>query len=84
MRLLREIAAIQAHARNANVFATSRFIPDIIAEFKGKPCVEIRATDGDVRRYLENQMTDLPTCVRRNQSLQETIVAEVVKAADGM
>ena len=83
-KLLKEIATIQVGGMATNILATSRFIPEIIAEFAGQPSIEIRATNADVRRYLESQMVDLPLCVQKNQSLQDTIITEIIKAVDGM
>ena len=82
-RLLRETFSLQAHG-TLSVFATSRCVPEVMSEFEGKSSIEIRATSDDVRRYLEKHLIELPICVRRNVSLQETIVVEITKAVDGM
>ena len=82
-RLLKEIASLQDHA-NVSFFATSRFLPDILEEFKGQLTLEIRATDGDVKIYITGRMTELPAFVRRNNELQEKIVSEITAAVDGM
>ncbi|OBT84412.1 hypothetical protein VE02_07114 [Pseudogymnoascus sp. 03VT05] len=55
-----------------------------IEEFQGAPSLEIRASDGDVRRYLDGQSPRLPSFVRRNLDMQEQINAEIIKAVDGM
>lgn len=81
--LLKEIAKLQVQ-RNICFFATSRFVPNITAEFRGVVTLEIRATDEDVRLYLDDHMSELPACVARNQALQEMIQAEIVKSAAGM
>ena len=80
---LKEIAELQAQ-RNVCFFATSRFVPDITAEFKGVVTLEIWATDEDVRLYLDDHMSEMPACVTRNQALQELVQAEIVKSAAGM
>ena len=82
-RLLKEIASLQDHL-NVSFFATSRFLPEILEEFKDQLTLEIRATDGDVRTYITDRMTELPAFVRRNNMLQEEIVSEVTAAVDGM
>lgn len=83
-KLLEEIMNVDSHIQTTNLFATSRHIPEINAIFDGKVTREIRATEDDVRRYLENHMADLTLCVRRSQTLQDIIVMEIVKAVDGM
>jgi hypothetical protein len=46
--------------------------------------LEIRASEEDVRRYLEGYMSRLPGFVVRSPELQEEIKANIVKAIDGM
>ena len=82
-QFLAEIFKLQAKT-GASLFATSRFIPDIVEEFKGNPSLEIRADDGDVRRYLDGHMSQLRPFVSRKLDLQEEIKTEIVKAVDGM
>jgi Cdc6-like AAA superfamily ATPase len=82
-KFLSEIFNLQAKAR-ASVFATSRFVPEIVREFEGSISLEIRASDGDVQRYLDGRMSQLSLCVSRNVDLQETIKAEIIKAVNGM
>jgi hypothetical protein len=56
-RLLSEIFNLQAKA-GANLFATSRLIPDVAIEFEGKSTrLEIRAGDNDLQRYLDGHMS---------------------------
>ncbi|OBT99017.2 hypothetical protein VE01_02493 [Pseudogymnoascus verrucosus] len=82
-KFLSEILRLQTNT-GANLFVTSRFIPHIVEEFQGAPSLEIRASDGDVKRYLDGQSSRLPSFVRRNLDMQEKINAEIVKAVDGM
>jgi NACHT domain len=82
-KLLSEIFNIQAKT-GANFFATSRFIPEIIKDFKGSVSLEIRAHDEDVRRYLDGHMSLLPSFVLRSRDLQEEIKTEIIKVVDGM
>ena len=82
-RLLKEIASLQDQ-KKLNFISTSRFLPDVLEEFKGQLTLEIRATDGDVRTYITDRMTELPAFVRRNNLLQERIVSEITAAVDGM
>ena len=82
-KFLSDIFNLQAKTK-ANLFATSRLIPDITDEFRGSPSLEIRANDGDVRRYLDGHMSQLRSFVSRNPKLQDEIKTEIVKAVDGM
>lgn len=80
---LKDVIALQSQG-NIGVFVTSRFLPEITSVFQGRPSIEIRATEGDVKRYLENHMVELPKCIQRNEELQRAVVSEITKAVDGM
>lgn len=67
-----------------NIFATSRFVPDIISRFKDSISLEIRANPGDVVRYLGGQIEQLPSFVRESRQLQEEIKLGITEAVDGM
>ena len=67
-----------------NIFATSRFIPEVVKAFEGKASLEIRASKEDVQKYLDENLSQLPTWVQRSKSLQNEIKAEIGKAVDGM
>ena len=82
-KFLLEVFKLQ-NKTGTNIFATSRFIPEIMKEFEGSISLEIRARHEDVQRYLDAHMFELPLCVSRNRALQDTIKAEVIKAVDGM
>jgi Cdc6-like AAA superfamily ATPase len=82
-KLLSEIFSLQAK-HGANLFTTSRFIPEITEKFQSSISLEIRASIEDVRRYLDGCMSQLPEFVRCNHDLQEEIKVEIVKAVDGM
>jgi Cdc6-like AAA superfamily ATPase len=81
--LLSEIFNLQAKT-GASFFATSRFIPEIAKEFEGNISLEIRASDDDVQRYLDAEMSRLRPFASRNSTLREEIKSEIVKAVDGM
>lgn len=83
MRFLTEILNLQAKS-GLNIFATSRFIPDITEKFEGCASLEIRASDEDVRRYLDSHIFRLPGFVRHSQKLQDEIKTAIVGAVDGM
>jgi Cdc6-like AAA superfamily ATPase len=82
-RFLSEIFTLQTKAR-ANLFATSRYISNIEKEFERSTLLEIRASDEDVRRYLDSHVLQLPGFVTRSLELQEEIKAAIVEAVDGM
>lgn len=82
-RLLLELFSLQAKYR-VNLFATSRDLPDISGNFQGNISLEIRASEYDVRKYLDSHVLRLPSFIQRSQDLQEEIKTEIVKAVDGM
>jgi hypothetical protein len=82
-RFLSEIFRLQNQS-GANIFATSRFIPDVQKYFEGSIILEIRASSSDVQRYLDGEMSLLPEFVSENLALQEEIKSEIIKAVDGM
>jgi hypothetical protein len=82
-RFLTEIFSLQDKT-GANIFATSRFIPEIAEKLSGSTSLEIRACSQDVRRYLEGHMFRLPGFVIRSPKLQEEIKTEIAQSVDGM
>lgn len=83
-QLLTELLNIQSKTL-ANLFITSRFIPEIEKFWEEKSTkLEIRASDEDLRRYVNGHMWKLPSFVSRNADLQEQIQTVIVKAVDGM
>jgi hypothetical protein len=83
-RFLSEIFNLQAKARS-NLFATSRFIPEIMEEFEGTISLEIRANDEDVQRYVNRRVPSLlRSRISKYPELQDTIRREIVKGVDGM
>ena len=82
-RFLTEILNLQ-DKRGVNVFATSRFIPEIINEFEGSAQLEIRASEQDVRTYLDYHMSPRRAFLRKNQELQEEIKLKIIEVVKGM
>jgi hypothetical protein len=82
-KFLSEIFNLQAKT-GASLFATSRFIPEIIKEFEGSVSLEIHASGEDVQRYLDGHMIQLPSFVLRSLDLQEEIKTGIIEAVDGM
>ena len=82
-RFLSSLFNLQAKC-GANLFATSRPISSIEKEFEGNSKLEIRASEEDVRKYLNGHLFRLPGFVSRSPELQEEIKTDIVKAVDGM
>ncbi|KAF1807899.1 ankyrin [Eremomyces bilateralis CBS 781.70] len=71
---------------SANLFATSRFIPNIVSRFKGTPSLEIGGTDteSDLIQYMDQRIRKLPAFVQQSPELQDKIKTSVLKASNGM
>ena len=82
-RFLSEIFNLQAKC-GINIFATSRFIPDITEKFEGSPCLEIRASEHDVQRYIDGHISYLPSFVQSDVGLQQEIKTDIIQLVNGM
>jgi hypothetical protein len=82
-KFLSEIFSLQAKCK-ANLFATSRYIPEISENFERSIQLEIRASKEDVQTYLDNHMSPRRAFLRKNLELQEEIKAKIVEAVKGM
>jgi Cdc6-like AAA superfamily ATPase len=80
---VRGLFDLQAKTR-ASLLVTSRLIPEITEVFKGSVTLEIHAHDGDLHKYLDGNVSELPSFVRKSPPLQLEIETEIVKAANGM
>jgi hypothetical protein len=80
---LSQLFSLQAKC-GANLFITSRFIPEITREFQGSISLKIQASEHDVRRYVDSHMSYLPSFIGRNLDLQEEVKTKIVEAVDGM
>jgi Cdc6-like AAA superfamily ATPase len=80
-RLMPEIFSLQVRC-GANIFATSRFIPEIIEKFNGRAWLEIRASDHDVRTYLDGRIIQSERKLLKTHC--EEIKTAIAKAVDGM
>ena len=81
--LLSSLSLLQK-AHSLNLLVTSRFIPHIIQELHDPPCLTIRASDEDVRKYVRGHISDLANCVLKNSQLQNIIEDSIASAVDGM
>lgn len=82
-RFLGQLRALQAKSDVRLVF-TSRFIPDIVDEFREAPTLEVRAHEEDVRRFVAGQIYRLPKCIQRDAALRDMVQEKVTRAVDGM
>lgn len=69
---------------NVSIFATSRFIQDIVDAFNQSICFEISAKDEDVQVYIDSHMTRLPSFVLRSPDLQNEIKSKLCQLSNGM
>jgi hypothetical protein len=83
MKFLSEILTLQTEYR-ANLFTTSRSIPDITERFREAITLEVRANSDDVRSYLDSHISQLPGFVIRSPELQEEIKSKIVDSVGGM
>ncbi|OKL62527.1 hypothetical protein UA08_02417 [Talaromyces atroroseus] len=67
-----------------NIFVTSRYIPDIVQEFKGSTALEIRASNPDVESYIETHIKSLPCFDDWSPKLHEEVKTHISTAVDGM
>jgi hypothetical protein len=69
---------------NLSLMATSRFIPEVVQQFRLSPILEVRASDADIKRFVTGQIYRLPRCVQRDDELQGVIKDGISAAVDGM
>jgi hypothetical protein len=82
-KFLSELFSLQTNCA-ANIFATSRFVPEITGKFRRSMSLEIRASKDDVKRYLDGHIGELASFVQENRQLQEEIKTGISEAVDGM
>ncbi|KAK8017380.1 hypothetical protein PG993_013706 [Apiospora rasikravindrae] len=80
---LSEIFDLQAK-HITNIFATSRFIPEIVTKFDENDILEIRAKGDDVQRYLRRHINHLPSVVQQDSKLQTEVIVTISEVIDGM
>jgi len=80
-RFLSDIFALQQKSK-VNIFATSRFIPEVTEKFMGYTSLEIRANNGDVRKYLEGRILQSDRELLKN--FREEIITKITEVVDGM
>jgi hypothetical protein len=82
-RLLAKLRDLQLEA-DLRVMVTSRFMPDIENEFRSMPTLEVRASNADMKRFLEGQVDHLPNCIKRDDELKGLVQDKIIEAVDGM
>jgi hypothetical protein len=82
-RFLSEVFYLQKKSA-VNVLATSRPIPEIEMKFQGHPSKNISASEEDIRKYIDNNLTLIPSFALEYPTLQELIKTEIVAAAGGV
>lgn len=86
-QLLRKLFNLQAK-HEINLFATARELPDIMGLFKGLPELEIRASDQDIKAYLDGYLDahfdEMPAFVRKSLDLQGDMKDAILTTADEM
>lgn len=68
---------------DANIFVTSRINDEIVDMFENAIYLEIRATEEDVRSYLDKQMS-LQSSDILDDDLRDSIVRKIVRSFNGM
>lgn len=82
-QLMNKLQTLQK-TNDLRLMVTSRYIPDIIDDFRDAMTLEVRARDDDVRRFVAGQVYRLPRCIQCDIALQEEVQVKIVQAVDGM
>ncbi len=83
LRVLTEIFNLSTKC-GTNLFATSRFVPEVTAKFSQGFSLEIRASKQDIEAYIEGNMSQLMAFDDWNQQLREDIKTTISDTVDGM
>jgi hypothetical protein len=82
-QLLSKIRALQKKVR-LQFMATARFMPEIEEEFQSAQILEVHASQGDIQRYVEGHLMELPTVIQNDDELRKTVLTKIAEAVDGM
>lgn len=69
---------------HVNLMTTSRHIPSLAQDFQNSLCMDIRASPGDIRKYVQGHISDLANCVKKDSGLQEAIANSIANVVEGM
>ena len=81
------INAIKKLVSRSDVLVTSRSIPAIEHELGGVDRLEIKASEGDIKEYLEKRLLGSPamrSLLKKDPELQRTILSRIAQKAKGM
>lgn len=69
-----------------DLFLTSREGSEVKQDFmdQGASALEIRASDEEIRRYVEDRLIDLPKKISRDEDLKVKIVEGIISASCGI
>lgn len=84
-QFISRLFSVQHHTQ-ANIFATSRFIYNIVERFKNRQALimENCARESDVERYLDSNMERMPMFVRASAEAQLELKRIIVGSTNGM
>ncbi|KAK7952992.1 hypothetical protein PG988_013686 [Apiospora saccharicola] len=82
-QFITELKSIQADL-GANIVVTSRFIPEIESQFEDAFRVEVRASELDIRQYLDAKIPYIEGYVSRHKELHDEIKQSIIDCVDGM
>lgn len=80
---LKALLEIQSTGRT-NIFITSRYRIEIIENSIRYKILEVRASEGDVRLYVEQRLSTLPSFITKRPGFQQEIKTAIVEAVNGM
>lgn len=81
------LAEVRRLPQNSRILITSRYSPHLEESFKDAPSVEVRATDDDVKRYIEGRIEKEPRLakhIRSDIQLLDEVVTTIVDNCKGM
>ncbi|KAF5974131.1 ankyrin repeat domain-containing protein [Fusarium coicis] len=82
---LQSLSTISARfVGKVSLFVTSRIIPDIARSLQSSTSLEIKASETDISKFTQGQMSLLPSFVTRRPDLQTEISETIVTTTQGM
>jgi hypothetical protein len=81
------VAKLKKHVTNLHLLCTSRYIDHIENAWPGSICIEIRATEGDMKAYIQAQVESqksLSIFCGQDPHLASEILQAVISKSEGM
>jgi hypothetical protein len=76
---------LRLHARTGiNLFATSRYVPEILGRFSQHPSFQISSHQDDIRLYIEHNLWRISRHVTIDKDLEHQIKATICETSIGM